>query len=127
MQIGQKQTSFFERNLFDLFIIGLLVILYAPLILHWCHGWLYKSISIEHEYFSHGLLGLPFAAYIAWGNRKKWRRLKNKVHPLGVFLLLLGGLFYLSGLPELVNLSFPAVLAGICLWLKGIPGFKLQG
>jgi len=26
----------------------------------------------------------------------------------------------------LVNLSFPAVLAGISLWLKGVPGFKLQ-
>jgi cyanoexosortase B len=32
----------------------------------------------------------------------------------------------MTGLPDLVNLSFPLMLIGVCLWLKGIPGLKLQ-
>jgi len=46
-------------------IAALLAILYGPLLVHWVDGWLNKSISIQHEYFSHGLLGLPVAAYLA--------------------------------------------------------------
>jgi len=104
----------------------LLVLLYAPLIVHWYDGWLNKNISIEHEYFSHGLIGLPYAGYIAWTNRKCWRRLPNSSHPLGTFLLVLATLFYLSRLSDLVNLSLPVMLVSICLSLKGIPGLKLQ-
>jgi cyanoexosortase B len=115
-----------ERYLLDGLIIALLVILYAPLLIHWYDGWLNKTISIEHEYFSHGLIGLPFAAYITWTQRQQWRQLPDTTHPVSIALLVLGGLFYLSGQSELVNLSFPAVLAGVSLWFKGIPGFKLQ-
>jgi cyanoexosortase B len=115
-----------ERYVLDGAIAALLLLLYAPLLIHWYDGWLNKSISIEHEYFSHGLIGLPFAAYIAWTHRQKWHQLPHRVHPLGVALLILGGVFYLSGHSELVNLSFPAILAGLCLTLKGLAGFKLQ-
>ncbi len=108
-------------------ILGVLTLLYAPILLHWLDGWLNKTISTEHEYFSHGIIGIPFAAYLSWINRKKWQRLPDVNHPLGVALLIVGGIFYLSGVTEWVNLSFPAILAGLCLWLKGIPGFKLQG
>ena len=114
-------------QLFSFAILGVLALLYAPILLHWLDGWLNKSISTEHEYFSHGIIGLPFAAYLSWINRKKWQRLPDVNHPLGVVLLIIGGIFYLSGVTEWVNLSFPAILAGLCLWLKGIPGFKLQG
>lgn len=107
-------------------ILGILGLLYAPLLLHWLDGWLNKSISTEHEYFSHGIIGLPFAAYITWKNRKLWQRLPNRIHPLGIAFLLTGGIFYLSGISEWVNLSFPAILTGLCLWFKGIPGLKLQ-
>jgi len=126
MQIGRKIPIAIDRYLISGAIIGLLVILYAPLIIHWYDGWLNKNISIEHEYYSHGMIGLPFAAYISWTNRVSWRKLADKSHPLGAALLVLGGMFYLSGLPDYVNLSLPAVLAGLCLWLKGVPGFKLQ-
>lgn len=126
MQFGRKIPIPIERYLLDGAIIALLVIIYAPLLIHWYDGWLNKTISIEHEYFSHGLIGLPFAAYIVWTHRQQWRKLPDRVHPLGVALLVIGGLFYLSGQSELVNLSFPAVLAGMCLWFKGIDGFKLQ-
>jgi cyanoexosortase B len=126
MQIGRKIPIAIDRYLISGAIIGLLVILYAPLIIHWYDGWLNKNISIEHEYYSHGMIGLPFAAYISWTNRLSWRKLADKSHPLGAALLFLGGMFYLSGLPDYVNLSLPALLAGLCLWLKGIPGFKLQ-
>lgn len=126
MQIERKLPSAIERYLLELAILGLLVVLYAPLIVHWYDGWLKKSISIEHEYFSHGLIGLPFAAYIIWTNLNEWRKLPDKAHPVGAGLLTLGGILYLSGLSDLVNLSFPAILAGLCLWLKGVPGFKLQ-
>ncbi len=126
MQYRSKIPIAIDRYLLDGAIIGLLVILYAPLLIHWVDGWLHKNISIEHEYFSHGLIGLPFAAYIVWTQRQQWRQLPDTAHPLGAALLAVGGAFYLSGQSELVNLSFPAVLAGIVLWFKGIPGFKLQ-
>ncbi len=126
MQIGRKIPIAIERHLLSVAIIACIVILYAPLIFHWYDGWLNKTISIEHEYFSHGLIGLPFAAYISWMHRFQWRKLPDTAHPLGAALLLFGGVLYLSGVPYAVNLSFPAVLAGLCLWLKGIPGFKLH-
>ncbi len=107
-------------------ILGLIALLYIPLLVHWYNGWLNKSISIEHEYFSHGLIGLPFAAYIFWQKRQQWTALPDTSHPLGGFLLGLGGVCYLTGLPDLVNLSFPLILAGIGGWLKGLAGLKLQ-
>jgi cyanoexosortase B len=112
-------------KLFEIAIVGVVSLLYAPVLLHWYDGWIHKNISTEHEYFSHGLIGLPFAIYLAWINRKKWQRLDDNMHPLGAFLLLIGGIFYLSGVAEWVNLSFPIILTGLCLWLKGKLGFKL--
>jgi cyanoexosortase B len=123
----QKLTSFIEENFFNLVLIVLLGILYVPVIGHWYAGWINKSISTEHEYFSHGLIGLPYAAYIVWENRQEWQQLRDRAHPLGISLLFLGISFYLSGVSELVNLSFPLVLTGACLWLKGLPGLKIQG
>lgn len=113
-------------ELFNFAIIGVLVLLYAPVLLHWVDGWINKNISTEHEYFSHGLIGLPFAAYLVWQNRKLWYRLRTRNHPLGAVLLLVGAFFYTSGVTEYVNLSFPIILTGLCLWLKGRAGFKLQ-
>jgi cyanoexosortase B len=127
MQIQRQLKNTNSSQLMSLALLGILVLLYAPLLLYWWDGWAKKSISIEHEYFSHGIIGLPFAAYLCWVNRKKWQRLPNTSHPLGAALLVVGGIFYLSGVSEWVNISFPAILAGLCLWLKGIPGFKLQG
>ncbi|CEJ43944.1 cyanoexosortase B [Umezakia ovalisporum] len=121
-QINQRNTE----QLFNLAIFAFLMLLYAPILLHWVDGWLNKSISIQHEYFSHGIIGLPFAAYLTWLNRKKWHRLQNTAHPLGAVLLSIGGVFYLSGVPEWVNISLPTILTGMCLWFKGIPGFRLQ-
>lgn len=126
MQYRSKIPIAIERYFLDGAIVALLVILYAPLLVHWYDGWLNKTINDEHTYFSHGLIGLPFAAYIVWTNRKQWHQLPNTTHPFSFVLLLLGGIFYLTGQSELVNLSFPAVLAGMSLWFKGIPGFKLQ-
>ncbi len=123
------QRSYRTTNpteLFNFAIIGVLVLLYAPILLHWVDGWVNKSISTEHEYFSHGLIGLPFAAYLVWQNRKLWYRLRSKNHPLGAVLLLIGAFFYISGVGEYVNLSLPLILTGLCLWLKGGAGFKLQ-
>ena len=126
MHIQRRIRIVFKRYLLGEGITVLLVLLYAPLLVHWYDGWLNKNISLEHEYFSHGLIGLPYSAYIAWTNRKCWRRLPNLPHPLGGFLLVLGTLFYLSRLSDLVNLSLPVMLASICLSLKGIPGLQLQ-
>ncbi len=126
MHIQRRIHIVFKRYLLGEGITVLLVLLYAPLLVHWYDGWLNKNISIEHEYFSHGLIGLPYAAYIGWANRKCWQRLPNSPHPLGGFLLVLATLFYLSRLSDLVNLSLPLMLASICLSLKGIPGLQLQ-
>lgn len=136
MQI--RRNSWIDRYWSDAIVVGLLALMYAPLLIHWYNGWLKKTISIEHEYFSHGLLGLPFAAYIAWTNRKRWGRLADESEHVSVCqrhrtklvaaaVGLIAGFLYLSGLPDPVNLSFPILLAAICLWFKGAPGLKLQG
>jgi cyanoexosortase B len=127
MQI--RRSSLLDRYWSEFFLLGLIAVLYVPLLVHWYNGWIKKSISIEHEYFSHGLIGLPFAAYIAWYNRKRWVRLSDEVGSarfVSLGFMLVAGVFYLSGLPDPVNLSFPILLTGICLWLKGLPGLKLQ-
>ena len=127
MQTRQKLPIYLEQNLLTIAIVALICLMYVPLIIYWYDGWISKSISIQHEYFSHGIIGLPFAGYIAWNNRQKWQELPNKSHPLGAVLLGIAGAWYISGIPDLINLSFPLTIAGICLWFKGIPGFKLMG
>ncbi|MFH7245373.1 MAG: cyanoexosortase B [Spirulina sp.] len=107
-------------------IAVLLLLLYGPLLVHWVDGWLNKSISIQHEYFSHGLIGLPFAAYIVWEKRADWRRLAPQCHPLGLGLVGVASLMYLTGLTDWMSLSLPLMLAGLCLALKGMPGLRLQ-
>ncbi|MGB3296905.1 MAG: cyanoexosortase B [Phormidesmis sp.] len=105
--------------------IALLGVLYGPLLWHWVDGWLNKSISIQHEYFSHGLLGIPFAAYLVWEQRSQWQALPHRTHWFS-FTLMLGAIaFYSSGLVDLMNLSLPLLLAGVLLTLKGVPGFRL--
>lgn len=106
-------------------ILSLLCVLYLPLLWHWVDGWLSKSISIQHEYFSHGLLGIPFASYLVWEARSQWRSLPNRTHWLAVPALLAAALFYNSGLLDLMNLSLPLLLAGLLLALKGGAGFQL--
>jgi cyanoexosortase B len=124
----------FDRSKSDYLALLLLGLIYGPLMAHWVVGWVKKTISIEHEYFSHGLIGLPFAAYLIWSQRQAWDALPGgtgdhggKDRWAGLGLLILGGLFYLMGLPDTVNLSLPMVLTGGCLWLKGMPGLKLMG
>lgn len=126
MQLRLKTLLALTPRLLKGTIIGCFLILYAPLLIYWYDGWINKTIGIEHEYFSHGVIGLPFAAYISYVKRKDWQKLPDVFNPLGAVLLGLGGVFYLSGLSIYVNLSFPILLTGMCLWLKGIPGFKLQ-
>ncbi len=114
-------------------MLGLLGLLYVPLLIHWTHGWVSKTISIEHEYFSHGLIGLPYAASIVWKSRPQWAALPGGKGEFGgidrwagLGVLLLSAVLYCQGLPETVNLSFPLMLTGLCLWLKGIPGLRLM-
>ncbi|MGD1865118.1 MAG: cyanoexosortase B [Phormidesmis sp.] len=106
-------------------IVGLLGVLYVPLLWHWVDGWLSKSISIQHEYFSHGLLGIPFACFLVWEGRSQWRSLSHQVHWLAIPLLLLSALLYGSGLPDSMNLSLLLLLMGLLLVLKGGAGFRL--
>jgi cyanoexosortase B len=122
----QKIPPFIEQNLFNLAILGLLGIVYLPVILFWIDGWLNKSINIEHEYFSVALIGFPLAGYIVWEKRHQWQDLESKSHPIGISLLVIATIFYLTDVREFVNISFPIMLTGICLCLKGIKGLKLQ-
>lgn len=115
------------QNLLSAMVLALLGVLYAPLLLHWVDGWLTKSISIEHEYYSHGLIGLPLAAYLAWSDRDRWRQLPNQTHVLGMICLVAGVVLYGVQLPDALNLSLPLVLLGLILWLKGTSGVRLLG
>lgn len=127
MHVQLRIPPAIERHFLSGSIFILLLLLYAPLLIHWYDGWLHKNISIEHEYFSHGLIGIPYSIYIAWTQRRRWSKLPNIPHPLGAILLAIAGFFYLSQLSDLVNLSLPIIMAGICLWFKGIGGLRLQG
>ncbi|MGF1482252.1 MAG: cyanoexosortase B [Cyanophyceae cyanobacterium] len=124
--VQTRKLSLVSQNWLNFLILACLVLLYAPVLVHWYDGWLNKTIGIEHEYFSHGIIGLPFAGYLSWINRKKWRRLPNQAHPFGAGLLVVGAAMYLTGTPQLVNLSFPALLSGLVLWLKGVPGLQMH-
>ncbi len=106
-------------------VLGLVAVLYSPLLWYWVDGWLNKSISIQHEYFSHGLLGIPFAAYLVWEARDQWQKLPTQTHWLTWPLLLLAIVFYSSGLVDAMNLSLPLLLAALLLALKGSRGFQL--
>jgi cyanoexosortase B len=127
---AETSRRFLDRSPAEIAIFGLLLILYLPLLIHWFDGWLNKSISIEHEYFSHGILGLPIAAYLCWSQSDRWQKLPDEINPtrqiLGVSLLILGVSFYLSNLTDLINLSLPTLLIGLCIWFKGFPGLRLQ-
>jgi len=103
-----------------------LVVLYAPLLVHWADGWLNKTISIQHEYFSHGLFGLPLAAYVAYSQRQQWQALPDRCHGLGIGLVVGAGALYASAMPDWINLSLPLMLVGLCLSLKGWAGVKLE-
>ena len=107
-------------------MLGLIAVLYGPLLWYWVDGWLDKSISIQHEYFSHGLLGIPFAAYLVWERRSQWQALPYQIHWLGFVLMAIAAGFYGSNLVDTINLSLPILLAGTLLTLKGWPGFKLN-
>ncbi|AFZ48109.1 eight transmembrane protein EpsH [Cyanobacterium stanieri PCC 7202] len=121
---SNKKITLNEKTI-SYIILLFLCLIYLPLIWHWYDGWLNKTIGIEHEYFSHGVIGIPFAFYLCWLDRKKWHNLPDLFRPEGFFPLTMGGIFYLSGVPEFVNLSFPLVLLGICYFLKGKAGLKL--
>ncbi len=114
------------RQATPLVLTALLALLYGPLLWHWVDGWITKSISIEHEYFSYGLIGLPFAAYVAWLKRSRWQALPDTSQPWGLSLLVLAAIAYGTGLTEWVNLSFPLALAGLCWTWKGLPGLRLM-
>lgn len=103
-----------------------LTLLYAPLLVHWVDGWLNKTISIQHEYFSHGLFGLPLAAYLAYSQRQRWQALPDCCNGLGIGLVVGAGALYASAMPDWMNLSLPLMLVGLCLTLKGWAGIKLE-
>ncbi|MEO0349020.1 MAG: cyanoexosortase B [Cyanobacteria bacterium P01_A01_bin.15] len=111
----------------ELAVIVCLVILYGPLLYHWVwDGWFNKDISIQHEYFSHGVLGIPLALKLVWDKRQTWHRLSDSCHWCGIGCLVVAFVFYTSGVMDAVNLSLPLMLTGILLCLKGPAGLKLM-
>ncbi|MEO0869376.1 MAG: cyanoexosortase B, partial [Cyanobacteria bacterium J06642_11] len=100
---------------------------YGPLLYHWVwDGWVNKNISIQHEYFSHGILGLPLAGKLVWEKRQTWLRLPDNCHWSGMVCLAIALVFYTSGVMDAVNLSLPIMLTGLLLCLKGRAGLKLM-
>lgn len=127
MQTSLKLLNPVKRYPIESATLVLLALLYVPLILYWLDGWLNKSISIDHEYFSYAILGFPYAAIIAWELRHRWCELPDHANFLGLSLLVAGGIFYVSPIQNLMNLSLPVVLSGIVLLFKGLAGFRLMG
>lgn len=114
-----------QGNKFNYLILAILVVMYAPILWHWYDGWLNKSIGIEHEYFSHGLIGIPFAGYLVWLKRKSWQELPYQFNYLGLSLVALAGVLFLTGVSEFVNFSFTLILIGLTYFLKGKKGLEL--
>ncbi|MBE9066277.1 cyanoexosortase B [Leptolyngbya cf. ectocarpi LEGE 11479] len=111
----------------ELATLSCLAILYGPLLFHWVwDGWINKNISIQHEYFSHGILGIPLAFKLVWDKRQTWHQLVDRLHWSGVVCLAVAFVFYTSGVMDAVNLSFPLMLTGLLLCLKGPAGLKLM-
>ncbi|NEQ52428.1 MAG: cyanoexosortase B [Leptolyngbya sp. SIO3F4] len=111
----------------ELLVISCLVILYGPLLYHWVwDGWVNKAISIQHEYFSHGILGIPLALKLIWDKRQSWSELRDRCHWSGVVCMALALVFYTSGVMDAVNLSLPLMLIGLLLCLKGLAGLKMM-
>ena len=127
MQTNLKLLNPVKRHATDIATLALLAVLYMPLMLYWIDGWLNKSISIDHEYFSYALLGFPYAALIAWEFRHRWFELPDRANFLGLSLVVAAGIFYLSPVQNLMNLSLPLMLSGIVLLSKGMAGFGLMG
>lgn len=125
MQLNNRLSLPLDQRKIQYFIIGILLVMYAPVLWQWVDGWMNKSINTEHEYFSHGLIGIPFAFWLTWQKREEWEMLPNQSHPLGLILLAVGGCLYVSNVSEFINLSFPLILMGICVCLKGLKGLKL--
>ncbi|MBT9313299.1 cyanoexosortase B [Leptothoe kymatousa] len=124
ISLSQPKSS---RWLTELILLSFLVILYGPLLYHWVwDGWVNKDISIQHEYFSHGILGIPLAAKLVWDKRQTWARLPDYCHWSGLACLAVALVFYTSGVMDALNLSLPLMLAGLLLCLKGRAGFKLM-
>jgi cyanoexosortase B len=126
MAIPSGFVRTFKQAPLESAIAALLILLYTPLLWHWVDGWLNKTISLQHEYFSHGLIGIPFALYLAWGQRQLWAKLPDRWQPVGIGLVAIAAVFYTSGLPDWINLSLPLLLVGLCLCLKGTAGLQLQ-
>ncbi|MBE9060270.1 cyanoexosortase B [cf. Phormidesmis sp. LEGE 11477] len=127
MQTNLKLLNPVKRHATDIATLALLAVLYMPLMIYWIDGWLNKSISIDHEYFSYALLGFPYAALIAWELRHRWFELPDRASFLGLSLVAAAGIFYLSPVQNLMNLSLPLMLSGIVLLSKGMAGFGLMG
>lgn len=126
-QIAPEQGAKQNPRLFFAIAVGLLLgIIYIPLLWHWGQGWIFKTISLEHEYFSYGFIGFPYAAYAAWQSRKQWNDISDQVGFFGFFFLSLACILYLSGVSDLVNLSFPMAIAGVVGCWKGRPGLRLM-
>ncbi len=124
ISLSQAKSS---RWTIELVIIGCLLLLYGPLLYHWVwDGWVNKAISIQHEYFSHGVLGIPLALKLVWDKRQAWQGLSDRCHWSGIACVIVAMVFYTSGVMDAVNLSLPLMLAGILLCLKGPTGLRLM-
>ena len=126
MQTNLKLLNPVKNHLAKIVTFGLLAILYVPLMIYWIDGWLNKSISIDHEYFSYALIGFPYAAIAAWELRHRWSELPDRANFLGLSLLVTAGVFYISQLQNLMNLSLPLMLSSLVLISKGFAGLRLM-
>ena len=63
MQVNRKISIAIEQYLIQGIIIVFMVLLYAPLLIHWYDGWLNKNIGIDRVLFSMSKIQRGFAGF----------------------------------------------------------------
>ncbi len=101
-----------------LLITGMLAVIYAPTFI-----WMWGRFFAADSYYSHGFLIPIISAFFAWSKRKELKSLPVKSSLLGLFIVIIGLLFHITGawlrVYFISGVSFVIVLFGLVLWFFG--------
>jgi exosortase len=100
--------------------------LFIPLIIV-CHWFVISALAgqwWDDPNYTHGFFVLPMALVLAWKRRKKLAEIAPEPSPIGVLVVIAGGLLYLTGVlaAELftMRVSLVIVVVGVTLATQGM-------